>query len=51
MADVRTPRKNATRETETRRKPWAPPSHLEAPKAPTGFVHRWVRIAMRAEDD
>ena len=51
MADVRTPRKNATRETETRRKPWAPPSHLEAPKAPTGFVHRWVRIAMRGEED
>ena len=51
MADVRTPRKNATRETEPRRKPWAPPSHLEAPNAPTGFVHRWVRIAMRGEED
>lgn len=31
MADVRTPRKSETREAESRRKPWAPPSHLEAP--------------------
>ena len=50
MAD-RTPRKTTTREDNSRRKPWAPPSHLEAPKAPTGFVHRWVRIAMRGEED
>ena len=50
MAD-RTPRKSETRETETRRKPWAPPSHLEAPTPPDGFVHRWVRVAMRGEED
>ena len=51
MADTRTPRKSETRETESRRKPWAPPSHLEAPEAPPGFVHRWIRIAMRGEED
>ena len=51
MTDTRTPRKSATRETETRRKPWAPPSHLSAPEAPEGFVHRWVRVAMRGEED
>ena len=51
MADTRTPRENATRDKETRRKPWAPPSHLEAPEAPKGFVHRWIRIAMRGEED
>jgi hypothetical protein len=47
----RKPRESATRETETRRKPWAPPSRLAAPEAPAGFVHRWIRTAMRGEDD
>jgi len=51
MTDTRTPRKSATRETETRRKPWAPPSHLSAPDAPEGFVHRWIRVSMRGEED
>ena len=50
MAD-RTPRKTTTREDESRRKPWAPPSHLEAPEAPPGYVHRWIRVAMRGEED
>jgi len=47
----RTPRKSATRETESRRKPWAPPNYLEAPDPPKGYVHRWIRISMRGEDD
>lgn len=51
MADNRKPRESATREATTRRKPWAPPSHLEAPKPPAGYVHRWIRIAMRGEED
>jgi len=51
MTDTRTPRKSATRETETRRKPWAPPSQLSAPDAPEGFVHRWIRVSMRGEED
>ncbi len=50
MAD-RKPRASETRESETRRKPWAPPSHLAAPDAPDGFVHRWIRVAMRGEED
>ena len=44
-------RESATRETETRRKPWAPPSRLAAPEAPAGYVQRWIRTAMRGEDD
>jgi hypothetical protein len=44
-------RESATRETETRRKPWAPPSRLAAPEPPAGYVHRWIRIAMRGEED
>ena len=50
MAD-RTPRNTTTREKESRRKPWAPPSNLAAPEAPSGYVHRWIRVAMRGEDD
>tara|TARA_R100001443_G_scaffold47021_2_gene59741 strand:- start:6601 stop:7062 length:462 start_codon:yes stop_codon:yes gene_type:complete len=51
MADVRTSRKSETRDKEARRKPWAPPSHLEAPDPPDGYVHRWIRVAMRGEED
>ena len=47
----RTPRETQTREKTARRKPWAPPSMLEAPPAPEGFIHRWVRTAIRGEDD
>lgn len=50
MAD-RTPRTSETREQTSRRKPWAPPSHLEAPPPPEGYVHRWVRVSMRGEED
>jgi len=27
-----------------RNKPWTPPSSLDAPPAPEGFVHRWIRV-------
>ena len=50
MAD-RTSRAATTRDKSERRKPWAPPSRLEAPKAPPGYVHRWIRVAMRGEED
>ena len=47
----RTPRETQTREKTARRKPWAPPSTLDAPPAPHGYVHRWVRTAIRGDDD
>ncbi len=50
MAD-RKPREATSRAKTQRRKPWAPPSKLEAPEAPAGFQHRWVRTALRGEDD
>ena len=28
---------------EVRNKPWTPPSSLDAPHAPDGYVHRWIR--------
>jgi len=47
----RTPRTADTREKETRRKPWAPPSVLDAPPPPEGYKHRWVRASIRGEED
>lgn len=51
MSDTRQPRSAQTREKATRRKPWAPPNRLEAPDAPDGYRHRWIRTALRGEDD
>ena len=47
----RTPRANKTREKTASRRPWAPPSMLDAPPAPEGFVHRWIRAEARGFDD
>lgn len=47
----RTPRESATRENNSRRKPWTPPSVLDAPPAPEGYKHRWVRASIRGEED
>ena len=47
----RTPRDAETRAKTQRRKPWAPPSKLEAPEAPAGYKHRWIRTSIRGEDD
>ena len=42
--DKKTSRASQTREKETRKKVWTPPSALDAPPAPTGFRHRWIRV-------
>ncbi len=36
-------RESETRVKTERRKEWAPPSQLDAPPAPNGFKHRWIR--------
>ena len=51
IEDKKTPRAVQTREKTTRRKPWAPPSSLDAPPAPDGFKHRWVRAEVMGIDD
>ena len=48
---TRTARANQTREKTAQRKPWAPPSMLDAPPAPDGFKHRWIRAETRGFDD
>ena len=40
-----------TREKESRRKPWQPPSALDAPPAPPGFIHRWIRESILGQED
>ena len=38
-----TSRASQTRSNTERPKEWAPPSSLDAPTAPDGFRHRWIR--------
>ena len=47
----REPRSAESRETQTRRKPWQPPSSLDAPKAPAGFKYRWIRESILNQED
>ena len=35
--------RSSREKVETRNKPWTPPSSLDAPPAPKGFKHRWIR--------
>jgi len=44
-------RESETREKLSRRKPWAPPSQLDAPPAPAGFKHRWIRAETIGQPD
>jgi hypothetical protein len=41
--NIKTTRASQTREKDSRPKVWTPPSSLDAPPAPTGFRHRWIR--------
>lgn len=57
MADVKIPtlsrssRESETRAKDARRKPWAPPSRLDAPPAPPGYKHRWIRAEAGGAED
>jgi len=44
-------REAETREKTSRRKPWSPPSQLDAPPAPAGFKHRWIRAETVGQPD
>jgi hypothetical protein len=47
----RTSRTTETREATAQRKPWAPPSRLDAPPAPPGYKHRWIRMNIAGAED
>jgi len=51
LNEKKTPRAAQTRDKTTRRKPWAPPSSLDAPPAPDGFKHRWIRAEVLGKED
>ena len=39
----KTSRAKSSRAATAQRKPWSPKSNLDAPPAPEGFKHRWIR--------
>ena len=47
----RSPRSAESRDKESRRKPWQPPSLLDAPPPPQGYVYRWIRESMIGQND
>ena len=46
-----TSRASETRSKSERPKVWTPPSSLDAPPAPDGFRHRWIRAETLGFDD
>ena len=48
---VRETRAAQSRDRNVRNKPWQPPSVLDAPDAPEGYVYRWIRESMVGYDD
>ena len=49
--EKRASRASQTREKTSHKKVWTPPSSLDAPPAPTGFQHRWIRAEVIGFDD
>ena len=48
---IKTSRASETRVKNDRPKVWTPPSSLDAPPAPDGFRHRWIRAESLGFDD
>jgi len=48
---IKTSRASETRTKTDRPKVWTPPSSLDAPPAPDGFRHRWIRAESAGFDD
>tara|TARA_R100001460_G_scaffold10447_1_gene24751 strand:+ start:3682 stop:4071 length:390 start_codon:yes stop_codon:yes gene_type:complete len=51
MEKVKTSRTSDTRVKEARKKDWTPPSSLDAPAAPQGYCHRWIRTSTAGFED
>ena len=49
--EKRTSRASQTRAKTEKPKVWTPPSSLDAPPAPDGFHHRWIRSESMGFDD
>ena len=48
---IKTSRASQSRTQTKRRTTWTPPSSLDAPPAPAGFHHRWIRAETMGFDD
>ena len=48
---IKTSRASQTRAKTEKPKVWTPPSSLDAPKAPDGYRHRWIRVETMGFDD
>ena len=48
---TKTSRASQTRVKQERPKVWTPPSSLDAPPAPDGYRHRWIRAESMGFDD
>ena len=49
--ETKTSRASQTRVKEVRKQVWTPPSSLDAPPAPDGYHHRWIRAESMGFDD
>ena len=49
--EKRTSRASQTRAKTEKPKVWTPPSSLDAPPAPDGYHHRWIRAEIMGFDD
>ena len=48
---IKTSRASQTRAKQEKPKVWPPPSSLDAPPAPDGYRHRWIRAESMGFDD
>ena len=49
--DIKTSRASQTRVKTAKKTVWTPPSSLDAPPAPDGYHHRWIRAESMGFDD
>ena len=47
----RTSRESTSKVSKEAKKTWAPPSSLDAPPAPNGYAHRWIRTTVQGFED
>jgi hypothetical protein len=48
---IKTSRASSTRAKTAKKTTWTPPNSLDAPDAPHGFRHRWIRTEILGYDD
>jgi len=48
---IKTSRASQTRQNIEVKKVWTPPNSLDAPPAPTGYRHQWIRAEILGQSD